>query len=421
MVLRYALSRAIPRLLPRLQPSTPRARFPRLSTLAANATPEGLSIPSLNTTFPYRWLRDSCSCDSCIHPSTQQKLHRSSDIPTSVIPETVETNADGIYILWAGPDGHRSFFPHNLLTAHTDPAALHAFHHDTPTVSWRTGSALLSVSGKDLDVPYDDLNIPRGLQRAITQLQRTGLLFVTGVPHRDTSDAGCELRKLVALLAELRETFYGAVWDVKNVAGSRNIAYTNLFLGLHMDLQYFESPPRYQILHCLRNHVRGGTSLFVDAFAAAHALRAAHPEDFSRLASTPVPFHYINDARHLHRSHPTISVSSQDDARVVAVSYSPPFQAPLPRDTPDEFYDSLGRFADLVEAPGAVYERQLREGDAVVFDNRRVLHGRTAFKDMPGGAEKGTTNRWLKGCYFEGDVMESRARVLRARMARGEI
>jgi gamma-butyrobetaine dioxygenase len=197
--------------------------------------------------------------------------------------------------------------------------------------------------------------------------------------------------------------------------------------------RYFECPPRFQILHCLRNRVYGGTSLFVDAFAAAEALRATHPTDFARLVRRPVPFQYINDARHLHYAHPTITLdpSAPSDGRsrgiqpprVTAVSYSPPFQAPLPRDTPHEFYDALARFAALVEAPAAVYAHQLGEGDAVIFDNRRMLHGRTAFKDRFGDAGEvdGEPNRWLKGCYFEGDAMASHGRMLRARMARGEI
>ena len=190
--------------------------------------------------------------------------------------------------------------------------------------------------------------------------------------------------------------------------------------------------------------MQGGTSLFVDAFAAAEALRTTHPADFSRLVTTPVPFHYINDARHLHHARPTItldpaSTSAPSDSdsgagRIAAVSYSPPFQAPLPRDTPHEFYDALARFAALVDAPAAVYARRLGEGDAVVFDNRRVLHGRTSFEDGDdsglgsgsGGvgardASAGEPNRWLKGCYFEGDVMASHGRMLRARAARGEI
>ncbi|KAH9955440.1 hypothetical protein BC827DRAFT_1237137 [Russula dissimulans] len=438
-------------------PHPHRASYPAISTTATvTAGLEGLEIPSLNSIFPYRWLRDTCTCPSCVHPSTQQKLHRTSDIPASVAPEHIETTDDGVLISWAGADKHRSFFPLARLTAHANPAALQTFHNDVPPALWPTASALFAASGRDLEITYDDLSTPRGLLRAITQLQRTGLLFIRDVPFSDTSDSGCELRKLAARFAEIRETFYGAVWNVKNVVDGQNIAYTNLFLGLHMDLQYFESPPRFQILHCFRNRVQGGTSLFVDAFAAAEALRATHPAAFSRLATTPVPFHYINDARHLHHARPTItldpaSASASDPAstslpsdtgtggggRIAAVSYSPPFQAPLPRDTPHEFYDALARFVALVDAPAAVYARRLGEGDAVVFDNHRLLHGRTSFEDGDGsgsgsGSDSGSVgardaagggepNRWLKGCYFEGDVMASNGRMLRARAARGEI
>ena len=414
------------------------------STVSAIATPEGLLVPSLRATFPYRWLRDSCTCPSCIHPSTQQKLHRSSDVPTSISPEIVETTPGGVHISWSDADRHRSFFPLSFLNTHANTAALHSFHQDVPVALWPTASALLAVSKKDLDVPYSDLGTPRGLLRAITQLQRTGLLFVRGVPHADTSDAGCELRRLIAHFAELRETFYGATWDVRDVVDSRNIAYTSLYLGLHMDLQYlsspapqacplipfyryFESPPRFQVLHCLRNRVHGGTSLFVDSFAAASALRASHPADFARLVATPVPFQYINDSRHLHYAHPTISLgatssaSSSGEPHIVAVNYSPPFQAPLPRDTPAAVYDALGRFAALTEAHTAVYAHQLNEGDAVVFDNRRVLHGRTAFESRSEDVVGKEPNRWLKGGYFEGDMLANHGRVLRARAARGEI
>jgi len=175
--------------------------------------------------------------------------------------------------------------------------------------------------------------------------------------------------------------------------------------------------------------VHGGTSLFVDAFAAAEALRATHPADFALLATMPVTFQYINDARHLHHARPTITLEPAaptdggKESRVTAVSYSPPFQGPLPCDTPHEFYDALARFAALVESPATVYAHRLGEGDAVVFDNRRILHGRTAFEDrlMHGDEADGEPNRWLKGCYFEGDAMASHGRVLRARMARGEV
>ena len=251
----------LPRLILRSRQSLPRraslARYPHptssqaltiSTTAAATARPEGLEIPSLNTTYPYRWLRDACTCPSCIHPSTQQKLHRTSDIPASVTPESVEISDDGVHISWAGPDRHRSFFPRALLATHaeSDPSALHSFHNDVPVALWPTASALLAASGPNLEVPYDELATSRGLLRAITQLQRTGLLFLRDVPSAETSDANCEIRKLAARFAEVRDTFYGDVWNVKTIYESRNIAYTSIFLGLHMDLQCVQR----QRLHC---------------------------------------------------------------------------------------------------------------------------------------------------------------------------
>ena len=64
--------------------------------------------------------------------------------------------------------------------------------------------------------------------------------------------------------------------------------------------------------------------------------------------------------------------------------------------------------------------RTLREGDAVLFDNRRVLHARTAFTDPAEGKAAASmddmTSRWLKGCYLEADAVLDRGRVLRERL-----
>jgi len=81
-----------------------------------------------------------------------------------------------------------------------------------------------------------------------------------------------------------------------------------------------------------------------------------------------------------------------------------------------EFYSALARFAEMLNDPMNTYEYTLREGDAVVFDNRRVLHARTAFRDKPGVVKRGEINRWLKGCYLEADALADRVRVLRAKL-----
>ena len=189
----------------------------------------------------------------------------------------------------------------------------------------------------------------------------------------------------------------------------------------HISGRYFQHPPRYQILHCLRNRVEGGTSIFVDASHVASQLRQTDPSAFDILASTPVAFHYVNDGHHLHHSHPTLQLSRFPSAatgkhEVEFVNYSPPFQAPLPLDTPAKFYGALGKFARMLEDPAARFEYLLKEGDAVLFDNRRVLHARTAFTEREAETSEEETNRWLKGCYLEADAVMDRGRILRTQL-----
>ena len=48
---------------------------------------------------------------------------------------------------------------------------------------------------------------------------------------------------------------------------------------------------------------------------------------------------------------------------------------------------------------------RLCAGEMACFDNRRLLHGRTAF-------DSATGRRWLRGCYSEREELESRLRML---------
>lgn len=194
--------------------------------------------------------------------------------------------------------------------------------------------------------------------------------------------------------------------------------------------RYFQHPPRYQILHCLRNQVVGGASIFVDALHVARVLRELHPQAFEILTKTPVSFHYINDGHHLHREHFTIELASpapgSSRQEISHINYSPPFQAPLPLSTPEEFYPAFKLFADSLNDPKYTFEHTLKEGDAVLFDNRRVLHARTSFRDRTEDEWKSLDQsarrvedrepaRWLKGCYLEADALLDRVRVIKTK------
>ena len=56
---------------------------------------------------------------------------------------------------------------------------------------------------------------------------------------------------------------------------------------------------------------------------------------------------------------------------------------------------------------------RLNDGDLVVFDNRRVLHGRTGFASA-------RHPRHLQGCYLTRDSVYSETAVLRQQLNNGE-
>ena len=150
----------------------------------------------------------------------------------------------------------------------------------------------------------------------------------------------------------------------------------------------------------------------MDAFERVQVLREKDPTNFNTLASTLINFHYSNDGHFLHQSHPTIELD-HSSSTVRYINYSPPFQAPFPLDTPPDVWKALKVFTSLIEEQPSRFEYTMQEGNAVIFDNRRVLHARSAFwsKDATGDQQL-EASRWLKGCYLEADALHDQARML---------
>jgi gamma-butyrobetaine dioxygenase len=182
--------------------------------------------------------------------------------------------------------------------------------------------------------------------------------------------------------------------------------------------RYTTNPPHLQLLHSLRARAPGGESLFSDALHAAHRLWALNSDHFKTLSSYPVPYQYKNDSQHYQYLRPTFEVDhapltgrTNNPPLIHNINWSPPFQGPIPLASSmispsfRDYHAAAAHFGQLIEAPDALYEYRLAEGDCVVFDNRRVLHARRAFD-----AEKG--ERWLKGAYVDNDVFFSKLRVM---------
>ena len=64
---------------------------------------------------------------------------------------------------------------------------------------------------------------------------------------------------------------------------------------------------------------------------------------------------------------------------------------------------TIGR---MLRDPANQIDHKMGPGDIAVFNNSRVLHGRTGFQITAEG------NRYLEGIYIDWDTMYSRLRVL---------
>ncbi|TPX36161.1 hypothetical protein SmJEL517_g01655 [Synchytrium microbalum] len=383
------------------------------------------------SSFHYKWLRDTCQCPKCVHPDNRQKLHSSGDVGAAT-PSKLEVMdvhggrtlvVDGgeqqisvkdddakLVITWNANSlrqdaGHESVFPISFLRKYKDAVIATPKTHPFATHTWTSSQY---TNAPNTFIPYTSvMNTDQGLWQALDTIRKYGLVFIQGLPDQDLA-----VESLAEKFGCIRRTFYGKSWDVKSIPQARNIAYTSLYLGLHMDLLYFEAPPGLQFLHCLKNSVQGGTSIFVDAFKAVQELKETSPDAYNTLVNTPVTFHYDNDGHHLEYHHPTISIPSNPNTPVVdplTVYYAPPFQGPLQIPgglaAQAKFFTAFKEFEDILQRPDMVYERRLDPGDCVIFGNRRVLHGRTEFDSMTG-------ERHLKGAYVDWDDFKDRTRVL---------
>ncbi|PWZ02019.1 hypothetical protein BCV70DRAFT_235655 [Testicularia cyperi] len=440
------------------------------------------------------WLRDACQAPTSVHPSNRQKLFHTSDVPLDMSlldaasPPILITSGDepvlrltfakkhqvinAFTAAFGDPkrsaEAHVSDFPIAFLLRHVLPEYYADTHMDVMGVPqswaakdlthftsrpWTPDSAPVAGAydegsvARPARIPWEDIqpdaeedHRSKALYSLTEAVVRDGFAFVTRLPTDTTAtQAGpqsARLRDLAEMMGELRNTFYGPLWDVQSKADARNIAYTNLDLGLHMDLLYFQNPPRFQYLHMLRNKVRGGASIFVDSFKVAEHMYQHDRDLWEVLTRVPVGFHYVNDGRHYRFTHPTFELAHDTEGhaglplagsggmpRLSAINYSPPFQSPLPlhpteylrtQDDRHKFFQALQRFSDLTLAEEFRYEKQMQEGECVIFDNRRVLHSRKGFEWDE--SKVGEVKRWLKGCYVDGDAIWSTYRTLRTKL-----
>ncbi len=350
--------------------------------------------------FASLWLRDNCPADR--DATSGQRLVDVADLPESPRIEAVSTATDSIRIAWAD-GGNPASFDLGWLRAHAPGSVERAA--ELKVKLWPDGATMNAATDIAwLSLPEFRSHAPARLEW-MTRLVQEGIAFLSGVPSTEHA-----ILEAVAPMGFVIDTNYGRVFDVKSVPQPENLAYSDRGLGLHTDNPYRDPVPGFQALHCLIASNDGGENLFADGFAIAEYLRSAEPAAFATLTQTPVLFRYRSKDAELFSEKPLIQLSTRGEVR--AVHYNNRSIAPLELAGAElrAFYAAYRRLAQVLREPRFQMHTKLRDGDLVVFDNRRTLHGRTGFSSA-------RYPRHLQGCYLTRDSVLSETALLRRRLA----
>ena len=438
------------------------SKTPSTSDGQVQAAEVGAFVDGQPFKFSAILLRDLCECPACVDPSTKQKSFSTAEIPLGIQSRAVAQTETGASILWDQDiprydRGHTTELTSDVLRSIAFSGLSDIQFNPGRQTVW-DAEAFSQLQDIDYEAYMQD---DSWLHKALEQLQSHGLMFLTNVPEDEIS-----VSTIAERIGAVKNTFYGYTWDVRSVPQAKNVAYTSQDLGFHMDLLYMHQPPHLQFLHCIRSSSVGGASLFTDSYKSASDLFFGDVDAFLELAYKEVSFHYNHPSSQLYQqkrpvfemkpmqlgqgqreesfasfvralkgrtSKPQRNSAAQAFLKTMnvadhidAVSWAPPFQGPFALTRPplepengmtaawalgrkvDKWHAAAREFNSLIHRPETMYERHMKPGECVLFDNRRVLHARRAFEVGDVGKE-----RWLRGAYLDKDPYISKMQVLR--------
>lgn len=347
------------------------------------------------TLLPARWLRERCPDAASLDPVSSQRFYNPSGLPEDLAVTRLVPCGPGLVEIGFS-DGHVSRFALADIAAEAaaapgrdggiDPEPWDAGLSPQPRFAWPA-----APSDRDL------------LDRTESFL-RHGFVILEGVPRQDGA-----ILEVARRFGFPRDTNFGTVFEVRSVPSAEDLAYSSLALAPHTDNPYRTPVPGIQLLHCLVNETSGGLSTLVDGLAVSEALRRDDPEAWDILTRTPVRFRFLSaTAEHVAWA-PLIELDAAGRFETIRVS---PRLEYVPLAEPARlaaFYRARRALDRLLEAPGFTLRFRLADGDLMMFDNRRLLHGRTGFDPAEG-------HRHLQGCYIDIDGPRSLHRVLKRRL-----
>lgn len=353
---------------------------------------------SSSSIFHPLWLRDNCCCESCGDPAIGYRNLRLTALDLGIMPVALAVEPGLLVVSW--PDSHRSTFTAPWLHRHANDETAREARVFKPRL-WDQGFREAPPRFDYAELEDDDAVLLQVLQ----QVRDSGICLLQDAP----TEPGV-VEAFAQRFGFPQESNFGRVQDLVFDPGKRSIAHDIKALKPHTDEPYRASPPGLLLFHCIANDQTGaGSSLFMDGFEIAEQLRARDPAGFEALCIHAQSYrrHFENDVD-LIAEFPILSVD--EFGNLCGIRLNDRVAAPLsiPPDQVTVFYRGLQYLLGLAEDDKLMMKITLQPGDIAIFDNHRILHGRS---DLSISGQ-----RWLQWIQIERGDFYSSLRIISDRL-----
>ena len=320
------------------------------------------------------WLRHQCECNVCGTPIDAVRGIRLLNILPNIEPELRDSSNNGIHIQWK-PDKHRSVYSAKWLRNHCYSDQERARRKHRPTL-W-DGSIVDSLPTFD----FNQVEIDQAEHLAMLESVRDyGFCQVINLP----TEPG-QSHRLIELIGTQRQTHF-STYNLSRKSSVDNVGDITSKLLPHVDETYRLSCIGITVFQVLRPSSNGGDSTLVDGFQAAHRMRKQWPEDFDLLTRVPIAAERLDlgantdgQSRWYKARMPIIKLDSDNDISGVRINERQIAPLDIPADLIEPCYRGLRRMFEILYDPKLIITLKLKAGDGLLFNNQRILHGRTEF------------------------------------------
>ncbi len=339
------------------------------------------------------WLRERLPGNEYFDIDTHQRLYEPSSIDLNIKITSAELTNNLLRIKF--DDGSKgSFNMSDLLNEMDDEKNKHG---PLPKrILWNSQLDKFPV------VTYEEeMSEKESMYNLLTEFYKYGFVIIKNVPTKNKY-----LLEFVKSIGPVKITNFGEYFDVISKPNPNDLAYKPIALPPHTDNPYRKpAAPGIQFLHCLENEVSGGFSTLVDGFAVANHIKTEYPDAFESLTKTNIRFQFQDKDIILENWGELIQLDKDGDYKQVRYSTRVDYVPPLELKKLEDFYRARKILSDLYSSSDFEIKFKLKKGDVMMFDNHRLLHGRTAYDSNEGA-------RHLQGCYLEFDSTDGKLRHL---------